>query len=178
MKKLLTIASAAAFASLATPAFAFDGTINFTGTISSVTCSLAAAGGTNVGSVTLPTVTQSSLKNPGDTAGTTQFSIKLSGCTGTATQASAWFESGPEINASGRILTTIAGANTDTLSIALYNMGSATPISIGQSTVASAPFTITSGSATLNYQAKYYAEKAVSAAGAVVGKVNYTIQYQ
>jgi major type 1 subunit fimbrin (pilin) len=180
MKKILTIASAIALGSIATQAFASDGTINFTGSISSVTCTLAAAGGTTTGTVTLPTVTQTTLKNAGDTAGTTQFSIKLSGCTGgtpAPTLASAWFESGAEVNAAGRILTTIAGTATDTLSIALYNMGSATPIAIGQGT-ASPTFAITSGSATLNYQAKYYAEKTVATSGAVVGKVNYTIQYQ
>jgi major type 1 subunit fimbrin (pilin) len=123
MKKLLTIASAIALGSIATQAFASDGTINFTGTISNVTCTLAAAGGGTTGTVTLPTVTQSALKAAGDTAGATQFSIKLSGCTGTPapTQAAAWFETGPEVNAAGRLVTTIADTATDTLSIAIYN---------------------------------------------------------
>jgi major type 1 subunit fimbrin (pilin) len=184
MKKLLNIASALALGSMATQAFAADGTINFNGTISNVTCTLAAAGGTTSGTVTLPTVTQTALKNIGDTAGTTQFSIKLSACTGTPapTLAAAWFETGSEVNAAGRLVTTVAGTQTDALSIALYNMGSATPIAIGQGNgsigSSGASFPITSGSATLNYQAKYYAEKVGVPAGAVVAKVNYTIQYQ
>lgn len=184
MKKLLTIASAIALGSIATQAFAADGTINFTGSISNVTCTLAATGGTNIGNVTLPTVSQSALKNVGDTAGTTQFSIKLSACTGTPapTQAAAWFETGTEVNAAGRVVTTVSGTATDTLSIALYNMASPTPIVIGQGNgsigSSGAPFPITSGGATLNYQAKYYAEKTGVPAGPVLGKVNYTIQYQ
>ncbi|QBJ77112.1 fimbrial protein [Aquitalea sp. USM4] len=183
MKKLLTIASALALGGFATQAFAYDGTINFTGTISNVTCTLAVSG-TTPGTITLPTVTQSALKAVGDTAGTTQFSIKLSACTGTPapTQAAAWFETGAEVNAAGRLLTTVGGTATDTLSIALYNMGSATPIAIGQGNgsigSSGSPFPITSGSATLNYQAKYYAEKTGVPAGAVQAKVNYTIQYQ
>lgn len=184
MKKLLTIATALALGSIATQAFAYDGTITFNGTISSVTCTLAAAGGGATGTVTLPTVTQTALKAAGDTAGTTQFSIKLTGCTGSPapTQAAAWFETGAEVNASGRLVTTVGGTATDTLSIALYNMASATPIAIGQGSGAigssGSAFPISSGSATLNYQAKYYAEKAGVPAGAVQAKVNYTIQYQ
>lgn len=184
MKKLLTIASALALGGFATQAFAYDGTINFTGTISNVTCTLAVSGTTTPGTITLPTVTQSALKAVGDTAGTTQFSIKLSACTGTPapTQAAAWFETGAEVNAAGRLLTTVGGTPTDTLSIGLYNMGNPTPIVIGQGDgsfgSSGRQFPITSGSATLNYQAKYYAEKTGVPAGAVQAKVNYTIQYQ
>lgn len=184
MKKILTIASALTFGAIAPQAFAFDGTITFNGTVSNVTCTLAAAGGTTTGTVTLPAVTQTTLKAAGDTAGTTQFSIKLSGCTGTVTPtaAAAWFETGAEVNAAGRLLTTIDGKATDTLSIALYNMGSATPIVIGQGNgsmgSSGSSFPIASGNATLNYQAKYYAEKTGVTAGAVVARVNYTMQYQ
>lgn len=185
MKKLLTIASALALGSIATQAFAYDGTITFNGTISNVTCTLAAAGGGATGTVTLPTVTQSALKAAGDTAGTTQFSIKLTNCSGgtpAPTQAAAWFETGTEVNAAGRLVTTVGGNSTDTLSIALYNIGSATPIAIGQGNgsigSSGSPFAISNGSATLNYQAKYYAEKTGVPPGAVQAKVNYTIQYQ
>jgi major type 1 subunit fimbrin (pilin) len=184
MKRLITITGAIALAGLVSHAYAADGTINFAGNVSNVTCTIAAAGGNTSGTVTLPTVTQSALKAVGDTAGTTQFSIKLSSCVGTPapTKAAAWFETGSEVNAAGRVITTIGGTPTDALTIALYNMGSATPIVIGQGDgslgSSGASFDITSGGATLNYQAKYYAEKVGVTAGAVIGKVNYTIQYQ
>lgn len=184
MKKPLTLASTLVLLVMASHAYASDGTINFTGAISNVTCTITATGGTNIGNVTLPTVSQSALKSVGDTAGTTQFSIKLSSCSGTPapTQAAAWFETGTDVNAAGRLLTTINGSATDILSIALYNMGKPTPIVIGQGDgslgSSGSPFDITASGATLNYQAKYYAEKEGVSPGPVMGKVNYTIQYQ
>jgi major type 1 subunit fimbrin (pilin) len=184
MKKFLTITSALVLTGIASQACASDGTLNFKGNISNVTCTVVAAGGTSIGTVTLPTVTQSALKAAGDTAGTTQFSIQLSNCAGSPspTKAAAWFETGAEVNAAGRVIATVAGTPTDTLSIALYNMSYATPIVIGQGDgslgSSGSSFDITSAGTTLNYQAKYYAEKAGVPAGAVVAKVNYTIQYQ
>lgn len=184
MNKYLSLASTVAMVAITSNAFASDGTVNFTGTVSSVTCTIVAAGGNNVGTVTLPTVTQSALKVAGDTAGTTQFNIQLSNCAGnpTPTKAAAWFETGSEVNSAGRVVATVGGAATDTVSIALYNIGSATPIAIGQGDgslgSSGKDFDITGTGTTLKYQAKYYAEKAGVPAGAVVGKVNYTIQYQ
>lgn len=179
MKKLLTIASALALGSIATQAFAADGTISFNGTVSAQTCTIGAAGGTNNATVTLPTVAATSLATPNATAGTTQFSIKLTGCTGPATEAAVWFESGSNVNAAtGRLINTGTASNVD---VALYNTGSVTPISVGQGSGAigssGAAFPITSNTATMNYQAKYYATGAATA-GTVVASVNYTIQYQ
>ncbi|WP_287877094.1 fimbrial protein [Aquitalea sp.] len=184
MKKLIALASTVAMAAIASNAYAYDGTVNFKGNISNVTCTIVAAGGSTIGTVTLPTVTQSALKAVGDTAGTTQFSIQLSNCSGTPapTKAAAWFESGPEVNAAGRVLTSVAGTPTEALSIAIYNMGRSTPIVIGQGDgslgSSGSPFDITAAGTTLKYQAKYYAEKTGIPVGAVEGKVNYTIQYE
>lgn len=184
MKKFITLTSALALAGIASQAYAFDGIINFDGKITNVTCTVVAAGGTNIGTVTLPTVTQTALKNAGDTAGATQFSIQLSNCAGnpSPTKAAAWFETGNDVNPAGRLVATVGGTVSDSLSIALYNMASPTPIAIGQGSgsfgSSGNPFDITGNGTTLNYQAKYYAEKAGVTAGAVVAKVNYTIQYQ
>jgi len=186
MKKLLAKASTTLLlAGFALQAHAYDGTINFTGSVSNVTCTITAAGGTNTGTVNMPTVTAGAFKAVGDSAGTTQFSIKLSGCTGTPapTQAAAWFETGTNVNPAGRVIAKNAAAPLDTsLSIGLYNVGSATPIAIGQGNgsigSSGSAFTITAGGATMNYQAKYYAEQATVTPGAITGNVNYTIQYQ
>lgn len=184
MKKLLTTASATLLlAGIATQAQAFDGTINFTGQVSAVTCTISAAGGTTTGTVTLPTVAKSSLATAGFTAGTTQFSINLTGCTGGSpvpTQAAAWFENSGDVNASGRLINSATGGAAN-VEIALYNLASSTPIVIGGGSGAigssGTAYPITSGSATLNYQAKYYSI-GLAGAGPVAGKVNYTIQYQ
>ena len=180
MKKLLLSASAALLlAGIATQAQAYDGMITFNGTVSAQTCSIGAAGATNNGTVTLPTVAATSLAAANATAGTTQFSIKLTGCSGPATQAAAWFESGSNVNpATGRLINTGTAGNVD---VALYNLGSVTPIAVGQGSGAigssGAAFSLSSGAATLNYQAKYYAT-GTATAGTVVATVNYTIQYQ
>lgn len=184
MKKLLlTASSSLLLASAASQAFAYDGVITFNGTVNAETCTISAAGGTNNGTVTLPQVAASALAKAADTAGTTQFSISLTNCSGTAKQAAAWFESGSNVNpATGRLINTGTASNVD---VALYNIGSATPIAVGQGSglfgSSGAGFNITgtagSGAATLNYQAKYYATAAATA-GSVVASVNYTIQYQ
>lgn len=184
MKKYITLVSTVAMAVIAADAYAYDGTLNFTGNVSSITCTIATAGGSNNGTVTLPAVTQSALKAAGDTAGATQFNIVLSNCAGTPapTKAAAWFEAGPEVNAAGRLFTTVEGASTSALSIALYNLTSTTPIAIGQGdgSIGSngAAFDITGTGTTLKYQAKYYAETTGVPPGKVQAKVNYTIQYQ
>lgn len=184
MKKYIALASTVVLAAIASNAYAYDGTLNFAGTVSNVTCTIVAAGGNTIGTVALPTVSQSALKAAGDTAGATQFTIQLSGCSGTPapTKAAAWFETGTEVNAAGRLVATVAGSATDTLSVALYNLGSAAPIVIGQGDgslgSSGKDFDITAAGTTLKYQAKYYAEKAGVPAGEVVAKVNYTIQYQ
>ena len=187
MKKLLTTASATLLlAGIATQAQASDGSITFNGQVSAVTCTInAGSGGTN-GTVTLPIVAKSSLATISATAGTTQFSINLTGCTGLGTapnnltKAAAWFENSSDVNSSGRLINTATGGAAN-VEIALYNLTSSTPIVIGASNgpgTSGAAFPIdANGAATLNYQAKYYATGAAGA-GTVTGKVNYTIQYQ
>lgn len=180
MKKLLTTASATLLlAGLASQAQAFDGTITFTGNISAQTCTVGAAGSTTNGTVTLPTISTKALSAANDTAAATQFSIKLSACSGTATQAAAWFESGTNVDpASGRLKNTGTATGVD---VALYNTTSNTPIAIGQGDgsigSSGAAFPITAGAATMYYQARYYATAPVTT-GTISASVNYTIQYQ
>ncbi|MBA4707805.1 fimbrial protein [Aquitalea aquatica] len=184
MKKLLTTASAALLlAGIATQAQAYDGSITFTGNISAVTCTITAAGGTTTGSVTLPTVAASSLPAADKTAGSTQFSIALTNCTGGApapTQAATWFEASSDVTAAGRLKNTGGATGVD---VAIYNPNNTDTnfIKIGQgngslgSSGIAVP--ISGGNATMTYTARYYSTAAV-VPGTVVAKVNYTIQYQ
>jgi len=179
MKKLLLSASATLLlAGIASQAQAYDGSITFNGNVSAETCTIGAAGTTTTGTVTMPSVAASALAAAAATAGTTQFSINLTNCAGTAKQAAAWFESGSNVNAAGRLSN--IGGTASNVDIALYNTGSTTPINVGQGNgfgTSGSAFNISSGSATLNYQAKYYATAAATA-GSVTASVNYTIQYQ
>lgn len=179
MKKGLTsVSTIFLLAALASAAHAADGSISFNGDISSETCNISAANGTNDGTVTLPVVSASSLSTPGATAGATQFAITLSGCPQPFKKAAAWFEAGSNVDAaSGRLINTGSAKNVD---IALYNMDSNTPINIGQGSGfgnSGASFDIINNSAILNYRASYYAKGAVTA-GDVIATVNYTVQYE
>ncbi|WP_159878850.1 fimbrial protein [Aquitalea denitrificans] len=179
MKKGLTsVSTILLLAALAPAVHAADGTINFNGDISSETCTISAANGTNDGTVILPVVSASSLASPGATAGATQFAITLIGCPLTFNKAAAWFEAGTNVDAaSGRLINTGTAKNVD---IALYNMDANTPINIGQGSgfgSSGASFDIINNKAILNYRASYYAKAAVTA-GDVIATVNYTVQYQ
>ncbi|WP_199052442.1 fimbrial protein [Aquitalea sp. ASV15] len=181
MKKLLTTASTALLlAGLAAQAQAADGTITFNGNVTAQSCTpTVVGGGAANATVTLPTVSAKSLASAGVTAGTTQFSIALSDCSAAATQAATWFEAGSNVDpASGRLINTGTASKVD---VALYNSTGTTPIAVGQGngTLGSSgtAVPITNKTATMNFNARYYATGAATA-GTVVASVNYTIQYQ
>lgn len=167
-----------ALAGLVSQAQAYDGTLTINGTVSAESCTISAVGGSNNGSITLPTVSTKALAAAAVSAGTTEFTIALTSCSGAASQAAIWFENDSNVNASGRLINSGTAKNVD---VALYNTTSTTPIAIGQGSgvfgTSGAAYPITSGSATLHYQAKYYAT-GVAAAGTVVASVTYSVQYQ
>lgn len=80
------------------------------------------------------------------------------------------------MNAAGRLVATVEGTATSALSIALYNMGSPTPIVIDQGYgslgSSGSEFDISGSGTTLKYQAKYYAETTGVPPGKVQAKVN------
>jgi len=167
-----------ACAGLISQAHASDGTITFTGNIAATTCTISVAGGSSSGSITLPNISTKALAVTSATAGSTPFSVSLSGCTGSATQAAIWFENDSNINSSGRLINTGTASNVD---VAIYNSTSSAHILIGQTSTAfgssGMAFPISGGSSTLNYLAKYYAH-GIATAGTVTANVNYTVQYQ
>ncbi|WP_199054299.1 fimbrial protein [Aquitalea sp. ASV15] len=167
-----------ALAGLVSQAYAYDGTLTINGNVSAESCTISVAGGASSGSITLPTVSTKALAVAAATAGTTDFSISLTACSGASTQAAIWFEYDSNVNAAGRLINTGTARNVD---VALYNLSSTTPIAVGQGSGAfgssGAAFPISSGTATLRYQAKYYAT-GVAVAGTVTASVYYTVQYQ
>ncbi|QBJ78988.1 fimbrial protein [Aquitalea sp. USM4] len=161
-----------------TQAHASDGTISFTGQVSTSTCTISVAGSGNNGSISLPPISTKALAASLATAGATPFSISLSGCTGSATQAAIWFENDANVTAAGRLVNSGTASNVD---VAIYNTSSSTHIPIGQTSTtfgsSGTAFSISSGSATLHYLARYYANGQATA-GTVSANVNYTVQYQ
>lgn len=162
-------------------AFASDGTINFTGELTTQTCSIngtAADGNRNL-SVTLPAATQSSLTIVGSTSAETAFQIALTSCTPATGSVRTRFESGPNVDAAtGELFTSGAGSSAG-LRIQLLNQDRSV-IAVGATDASqnSAPSTLASGAATLNYIARYHRVSATPlAVGALTSSVTYSMAY-
>lgn len=159
---------------IAQSAFAIDGTISISGEITDTTCGISVNNGTNDETVTLPTVSAVALSSVSSVAGTTPFSIVLSGCTGsTLSNAYAYFEPGTFVETSTGRLNNNGGAAG--VQVRLLDKTS-TPIVIGSASQGSVVEDISGGGATLGYYAQYYANGVVTA-GLVTTEVNYTIVY-
>lgn len=166
---------------IAMSANAADGTINFTGKIQDVTCSVTANGGAGVATVTLPTVSKTAVAGINTTAGDTNFNISVTGCTGTGVAGSGvavLFEPGLNVNASGR-LNNVSGTATG-VDLAIYQAGGVAPLNLGVAPASAyMPLTGASpdGTATLPYTVKYYSTALAPAAGTVESSVVYSVVY-
>lgn len=181
-KRLVSLAAILA-AAMPLAAVAADGTITFTGELTAQTCTISGGGGGSASfSVALPKVSTNALATAGSTAGTTPFSISLSGCTPDTGTVHTYFEAGPTTDAAtGRLnLTDAGGGQTNATNVQIELLNSDTSaISAGSADGSqnSQTATIASGAATLNYFARYYAT-GVSTAGMAGSSVMYTMAYQ
>lgn len=174
-----SLASALAIALFAAPAAqAADGTIEFTGAVTAITCKINA--GQNDFSVTLPTVSTSALSAEGQVAGRTPFKIEVSDCQGQANTVSAFFEADESVNpATSRLFVDAnGGLGAKKVEVALLN-DRHEKILVGASADKQNSQTVdlSSGNATLNYYAQYEAT-GVAEAGEVKTRVRYTMSYE
>nr|WP_322107374.1 fimbrial protein [Paraburkholderia sp. J41] len=156
-------------------AHAADGTITFTGNVTAQTCTISGNGGTSSFTVALPTVSASSLAAAGQTAGRTPFNIALTNCAQSG-NVHTFFEQGPTIDTTtGNLLVNAGGATN--VEIQLQNADLST-IALNQADSAqkSESVAISSGAATLNYYAQYFATGKATA-GAANSSVMYTMSY-
>lgn len=154
------------------------GNITFNGKLSANTCDVIVDDQAADATVTLPTVNTNQLAATYDIAGETGFTMVLNNCSGVLTSASAFFEPGPTVN---------------TLTGRLKNLGTASNVSL-QLLVGAPPMRlievgnqnqflsnlyedISTGSATLKYTVRYFAEQATTP-GTVTSYVVYSLQYQ
>ncbi len=171
----MAIGAAPAFSQ---PAFAIDGTINFTGAVSANTCTINGndSGNKNF-NVLMPKVGIEALAAEGQTAGNTPFTIRLTACTPDTGMVHTLFEPGANGNAATGNLT-IATGGADNVEVRILN-GDETPINVTVADGAqnSKPVSLTSGEATLKYIAQYFALDQAGP-GAVNATAKYTIIYQ
>ncbi|MEE6053854.1 type 1 fimbrial protein, partial [Avibacterium paragallinarum] len=159
------------------------GLITFNGKIVDATCTVEGDKGNADITVNLPTVSKSLLDTQGKTAGDTTFKIHLKNCTGldSVTEAKAYFYNGDNVTADGRLENKATQSKANNVTVQLLTM-SGTPINpIKEANEQGADFYTLSksgstGTGTLIYKARYYAEDTVSA-GTVLAKVKYLINY-
>jgi major type 1 subunit fimbrin (pilin) len=158
----------------ALPALSADGTVTVNGEVLPQTCTVN--GGVPSFGVTLPTLSTSALNGVGRTAGATRFSIAMTDCVGPATTVNAYFESGPTINAAGRLINQApGGASVDGQ---LQNAdGSVVNLAGSQGSQNTTPALIVGQSATQNYLIAYFSNAAIATAGAFSTSVIYTLVY-
>ncbi|WP_392553290.1 fimbrial protein [Orbus wheelerorum] len=168
-KLLIVIIS---FLSFSSEVFASDGTINFTGQITDTACSVSVAN--QIQSVSLGTVSVKAFSAAGDTASATKFTIKLSGCPKSATNASVSFDGAATTD--NRILALNTGDGVATnVGIGIYENDSSTLIGLQNH---SKMQTLKEGDNELAYIAKYYAVAASVTPGAANATTTYTLIYQ
>lgn len=146
------------------------------------TCTVSA--GSNQ-TVTLPTVDSSQLAGSGKVAGTTPFSIAVSGCPDGTSLATNTFSGGSVNTGTGNLKNTTTAANGGAKNVevqVLNGPGSSANGAIifgksNASTQNSGTFNVANNAVTLNYYAQYYAT-GTATAGAVTATINYTISYQ
>ncbi|MDE8554992.1 fimbrial protein [Pantoea vagans] len=156
---------------------ASDNTINFQGEVTAETCSVSVNGNNASPVVLLPTVSTSDLATSGTTAGDTNFTVGVSGCTGDSsktTKISTVFV-GNNVSAAGNLTNTGTAKNVEVQILdpkdAVINLTSGYAGS-GDMTLQAGE---TSGSAT--YSARYYAA-GTPTAGTVTASLQYAVTYQ
>lgn len=181
MKKvIMTSLLASAMFTTGAVSAASSGTITFNGELTANTCDVSVDGQGADATVTLPTVSVSQLDKATKTSGQTGFNMTLSNCSGTLESASAFFEAGPSLDLSTGRLINLSGT-AENVSLELLDASSASYAVIqagNQNQITNTTYKdISSGSATLPYAIRYYAE-APTTAGTVNSNIVYSIQYQ
>jgi len=155
---------------------AADGLLTFHGMVTATTCVIN--GGFPDFIRILPQMSATALPVANSTAGTTNFSIVLTSCTPTTGSAIAFFEAGVGVDpVTGRLINTGTAPNVQ---VQLLNSTGGVIIagapSLTQNSGVAVP--LASGSGTLHYAARYFANGGGVGAGTVEAKVTYSIEYQ
>lgn len=169
MKKSLLVLLVAS--SVSASVMAADGVITFNGEITATTCDITSDNGGKDFTVTLPKVSTTALANAGDIAGVTQFSLNLANCTSNVAVAASFENTTNTDTSNGNLNPTVGPAGVQIrLADSAGTQAKVNGGAVGQTN-------IVAGSATLPFQAYYFAKTPVTNAGIVTAQVNYTIAY-
>ncbi|HGM5581544.1 TPA: fimbrial protein [Pseudomonas putida] len=148
------------------------GEITFHGRVLAPTC--VVNGGDGNLPVTLPDVNASKLVRPGEVAGETPFELRLSNCTHLGS-VSTYFEPGPSISDSGRLIVDEGGSRNVELQL-LNSAKRVMNLAAAKGSQNSQTVAIVDGNATLRYYAQYYSTGSTTP-GLVSSKVRYSLDY-
>lgn len=172
MKNNIVWMSLAAALACSTAAQAADGTINFTGNITTAACTIDTASATqtvNLGTITASTFTGTA----GVAVAPTRFTIALSACPDTLTSATVKFD-GTANSTNSNLLALSSGQGATGVGIGIYESNGTTLIPLQ---TAAAAVSFTSGAASVSYIAKYVSTAASVTAGSANAVTNFTIAY-
>ncbi len=173
------VASSAAVAIAAWPAGAASGagnptvTVKFQGSYNSVTCTIVA--GQENQTIKLPRISTASLTSPGQTAGSTAFTIPLR-CDGSIDAVRVYFQRGVTANANGNLDIESPGdpASAKNVQVQLTN-GDGSPIQVGDAATMKTVSIDASATTSVPFGAQYYATGPTSA-GRVRTYATFVIQ--
>lgn len=147
----------------------YSGGVTFTAS----TCTVSTSSQNLV--VTLPPVLTSSLTGAGTTAGTTPFSINLTGCTSNRNLSATLNTNTPYAGANGVIAPTTGSGYAGNVGIRLLQPDGANPVTFGTAF----PVGTTNGANfTFNLYAQYYQTTSPVSPGKVQATATYTLTYQ
>lgn len=181
IKRLL---ASGALLALMTPSlsFAVDGVVNFSGSITDVTCDIngKGAGENNVTNVDLGRIPPSTFKAIGDASTFVPFKLQLSGaqCTNDK-KVSIDFDQVGNVDPVTGNLKLIGSAPATGVQIQVFNdTTGGKKIPLGQAETAPQVATIKDNTATLAYKASYVSTAATVSPGSGISYVRYTLSYQ
>ena len=161
---------------------ASDGTINFSGGISSTTCTITVNGAaTGTTTVTLPTISSTGMETVGAIKGATALNFALTNCSSTtgatAGSAAIAFQGGDGI-AGGNVLNTYTPFASAAKGIALQIKNSNNEaVVIGNAPISSDYSPLASSGMTKSYTVQYLTTSIPVQAGSFAGAVTYSISY-
>ncbi|MDC9623470.1 fimbrial protein [Xenorhabdus sp. XENO-7] len=173
MKLLKLFIAAVISGSMAAPALAADGTINFNGRITKATCTVNAS----TGPVNLPEVGATALAGKGKTGGDTLFSIDLKDCgiVGDSANVQVKF-GGVKDSIDGNLLKINSESGGATgVGIGIYEKNGSTLINMGE---LSKSTPVTKDVTTLEFKAKYVATGETVTPGTVKASTDFTLDYE
>lgn len=180
MKKQLAVAIAMLFGTGMGIAHAADGTINFNGTVTATTCTVAVNDQTNP-TLNLGTVNAGDLATAGQTGPATNFTLNLSACPTTVKAASVTFSGNAD--SAGDAFKNEASSDTAAANVGV-ELYDASQNQVKPDTAFDATSYLTANadntavSAAIPFSARMVATADGATAGALVSHADYTITYQ